>query len=169
MKERVAKADLEQEVEEAPARKKEGDVVPMRAQAPLTPRENRERALLGMCIAAPRLGKDFVGKLSEEHMSQSGRPALAWLRDHLDDPMEGLPREDTELVSVITELKMRAERDPPPTERAMELNFLLLEQRRVDDGIAAARREGDLATVGKLSREGSELSTRISHTESFGT
>jgi urease gamma subunit len=100
-------------------------------------------------------------------MSASGRPALVWLRDHLDDPVAGLPREDTELVSVITELKMRADRDPPPTEESMEMNFMLLEQRRVDDGIAAARREGDLEAVNRLSREGSELTSKISYSEAI--
>ena len=72
-------------------------------------------------------------------MSASGRPALEWLRDHLDDPIAGLPRDDEELISLITELMMRAERDPA-SEGAMELNFMLLEQQRLEDGISAARR-----------------------------
>jgi hypothetical protein len=48
----------------------------------------------------------------------------------------------------------------------MDLNFMLLEQRRIEDGIAAARRAGDLDAVNRLSREGSALSTRIAHAES---
>jgi DNA primase len=163
VKDRVAKASFDEVPDAAPMREEES-APPLRvAAAPLTPRENRERALLGMCIAEPKLGRQIMGRLKEEHMSASGRPALVWLRDHLDDPVTGLPRDDADLVSVITELKMRAERDPPPTEESMELNFMLLEQRRLDDGIAAARREGDLATVNRLSREGSELTSRISH------
>ena len=62
--------------------------------------------------------------------------ALEWTRDHLDDPMAGLPREDEELVSVVTQLVMASRREPASRE-AMELNFLWLEQATIDDQIAA--------------------------------
>ena len=75
----------------------------------------------------------------EEHMTAGGAPALAWLRDHLDDPAGGLPRDDEELISLITELVMTAEREPA-SEGAMELNFMLLEQQRLEEGIS--RRPG---------------------------
>ncbi|MGZ5356987.1 MAG: hypothetical protein ACXWE8_11630, partial [Solirubrobacterales bacterium] len=54
------------------------------------------------------------------------------------------------------------------TEQGMDLNFMLLEQRRLEDGIAAARKAGDLDAVNRLSREGSELTSRIAHAESLG-
>jgi DNA primase len=133
----------------------------------LTPREARERALLAMCIADPKRGAPLIERLSPEHMSASGAPALAWLREHLEDPMSGLPRDDEELVSLITELKMRAEREPA-SEGAMELNFMLLEQRRLEDGITAAQRAGDYEAGARLSRERAELTDRIAHSESLG-
>jgi DNA primase len=170
--ERVRKASFE-EVPAQPARGESGgersEARPrLQVATPLTPRENRERALLAMCVADPKLGQTYLARLKDEHMSVSGRSALAWLRDHLEDPLSGLPRDDAELVSFVTELKMRADREPPPTEVGMDLNFMLLEQRRLEDGIAAARRAGDLDAVNRLSREGSELTSRIAHAESLG-
>ena len=135
--------------------------------APLTPREARERALLAMCIADPAKGSEYLARLDPGHLSVSGRPALEWLRANLEDPVSGLPRDDDELVSLITELAMRAERDPHSA-GSMELNFMLLEQQRLEDGISAARDAGDMEEVNRLSREGSDLTTRISQTESFG-
>jgi DNA primase len=172
--ERVRKASFEA-VPAQPASRRDaggqdgegGDQGPrLQVAVPLTPRENRERALLAMCVADPKMGGAYVARLKEEHMSASGRPALEWLRDHLDDPLSGLPRENPELLSVVTEIKMRADREPEPTELGMDLNFMLLEQRRLEDGIAAARRAGDLDAVNRLSREGSALSTRIAHAAS---
>ncbi len=133
----------------------------------LTPREARERALLAMCIADPERGRDYLARLAPEHLSASGRPALEWLRDNLEDPLTGLPREDEDLVSIVNELAMRAHGEPH-SPGAMELNFMLLEQQRLEDGMSAARAAGDLEEVQRLSREGSELSTRISQTESLG-
>ncbi len=134
------------------------------APAP-SPRELRERALFAMAVAEPAQGRDFLARLKEEHLSSplSGR-VLAWLRDHLDDPMAGLPRDDEELVSVVTQLKMSAGREPASTE-AMELNFLLLEQRALEDRIASARESGDHAVVQELGRERADLVQRIAGAE----
>ena len=108
----------------------------------LTPRETRERALLAMCIADPKTGRRFIDGLGEEHLSESGVPALRSLKEHLADPMAGLPREDQELTSLVTELVVRAETEPA-SEGAMQLNFDLLEQQRLEDGISAAQKAGD--------------------------
>jgi DNA primase len=128
----------------------------------LTPRETRERALLAMCIVQPEIGQGFIDRLTDEHLSPSGRPALGWLRTHLADPMAGLPREDAGLTSLITELVMRAENEPA-SEGAMQLNFDLLEQQRLEDGIAAAQKAGDYEVSTRLSGERASLTDRIAH------
>lgn len=133
-------------------------------RAPLTPREARERALLAMCISDPKRGRVFVERLSEEHLSPSTAPALPWLREHLEEPAKGLPREDEELTALITELVMTAEREPA-SEGAMELNFLLLEQKRLEKGISVAQEQGKDDERARLIRERAELRDRISHTE----
>ena len=49
--------------------------------------------------------------------------ARDWLAGHLEDPLAGFPREDEELLSLITQLVMSSEREPGSRE-AMELNLL---------------------------------------------
>jgi DNA primase len=133
----------------------------------LTPRETRERALLAMCISKPGEGQPFIDRLTEEHLSPSGRPALGWLRKHLADPMAGLPRDDPALTSLITELVMRAESEPA-SEGAMQLNFDLLEQQRLEDGIAAAQKAGDYEVSTRLAGERAQLTDRIAHAGVIG-
>jgi DNA primase len=159
VRERVARAP---EVRQEAAAAQAEAPAPKPVAVSLTPRETRERALLAMCIADPATGRGFVERLTEEHLSPSGRPALAWLRGHLEDPMAGLPREDAALTSLITELVMRAESEPA-TEGAMQLNFDLLELQRLEDGISAAQRAGDYEVSSRLSRERAELTDRIAH------
>jgi DNA primase len=142
--------------------------VPRPVAATLTPRETRERALLAMCLADPENGRRFIAELDDEHLSPTGQPALRWLREHLDDPMTGLPREDAALTSLITELVMRAQSEPA-TEPAMQLNFDLLEQQRLEDGISAAQKAGDYEVSTRLSRERAALTDRIAHAGVVGS
>ena len=138
------------------------------ASSALTPRERRERALLAMCIAEPASGKEYLERIEAEHLSSPvATRALEWLRGHLEQPLAGLPREDEELVSLVTQLVMIAERDPASDE-AMELNFLQLEQRRLETRIEEAGQSGDYERRAALSRERAELVERIKHAERVG-
>jgi DNA primase len=150
------------EASAAPAGDANGAKPPKPVAVSLTPRETRERALLAMCIAQPDVGRGFIDRLTDEHLSPSGRPALGWLRTHLADPMAGLPREDAALTSLITELVMRAENEPA-SEGAMQLNLDLLEQQRLEDGIAAAQKAGDYEVSTRLAGERAQLTDRIAH------
>ena len=135
-----------------------------RPPAELTSRERRERALLAMCIAMPSEGREFLARLTEAHLSPSGLRAAAWLREHPGDPASNLPREDGELAGVIAELVIMS-REEPASHEAMELNFLLLDQRRLEDEIAAAGERGDYERRASLSRERAALVERIAHAE----
>ncbi len=159
VRERVAHAPA---VRPEPATANAQAAPPKPVAVSLTPGETRERALLAMCISKPKEGRGFIDRLAEEHLSPSGRPALDWLRKHLDDPMAGLPREDPALTSLITELVMRAESEPA-SESAMQLNFDLLELQRLEGAIAAAQKAGDWERHRQLSRERAEISSRIAH------
>jgi hypothetical protein len=134
----------------------------------LSARERREQALLAMCIASPAEGREVLERLTAEHLSS---PVVArardWLVEHLDEPMRGLPREDEELVSLITQLVMRAEREPGGRE-AMELNLLQLEQALIEGRIEVARKGGGDPPV-ELQRRRAELAERIAHWETAGT
>jgi DNA primase len=137
------------------------------ASAELTSRERRERALLAMCIALPAEGREYLARLEEAHLSRLGARAAAWLGEHLEDPASNLPHDDDELSGLIAELVILAH-DEPASPEAMELNFLLLEQRRIEAEIAAAGERQDYEQRAALSRERAALVERIAHTERVG-
>ncbi len=134
---------------------------PRRRAADLTSRERRERALLAMCVALPAEGQEYLQRLGDAHLSATGARAVAWLREH-PDPASNLPRGDDELAGLVTELVMLS-REEPASPEAMELNFLLLEQRRLEDELAAAGERGDYERRTSLSRERAALVERIAH------
>jgi DNA primase len=136
--------------------------------AELTSRERRERALLAMCIALPEPGAGYLERLGESHLSRSGQAAAAFIRAHPKDAAENLPRENGALAALITELVMMA-REEPASEESMELNFLLLDQRRLEDEIAAAGERGDYERRARLSRERAALVERIAHAQRVGS
>jgi DNA primase len=148
------------EASAAPVSDGDGTKAPRPVAATLTPRETRERALLAMCIANPGVGRRFIDELTDDHLSPSGQPALRWLREHLDRPTAGLPRDDAALTSVITELVMRAESEPA-TEGAMQLNFDLLEEQRLDTEISSAQAAGEYEKSAGLMKERGALTERI--------
>jgi len=137
---------------------------PPRRSAELTSRERRERALLAMCIALPNEGKEYLARLTDAHLSPTGLRAAVWLREHPQDPASNLPHEDGELAGLIAELVIMS-REEPASHEAMELNFLLLDQRRLEDEIAAAGERGDYERRAALSRERAALVQRIAHAE----
>ncbi len=141
-----------------------GQAAPQRRAVELTSRERRERALLAMCIALPQEGREYLARLTEAHLSPTGLRAATWLREHPEDPASNLPHEDDALAGLISELVMKAHEEPSSHE-AMELNFLLLEQRRLEDEIAAAGEQGDYEARAALSRERAGLVERIAHTQ----
>ena len=143
----------------------DGAQAPPRAPArPLSARELHERALLAMCVASPAEGREFLERLTPEHLSG---PAVVrtrdWLLGHLAEPLAGLPRDDEELVSLVTYIYTRADREPGGRE-AMELNFLQLEKAAIEGQIEAARRSGGDPPV-ELQRRRAELAERIAHWE----
>jgi DNA primase len=152
--------------EQAPVRGDRGNATPApapRKAAPLTSRERRERALLAMCIALPEEGRDYLARLTDAHLSPTGLRAAAWLREHPGDPASNLP-EDPELTGLVTELVMLAH-DEPASHESMELNFMLLDQRRIEHEIAAAGERDDYERRASLSRERAALVERIARTQ----
>jgi DNA primase len=148
--------------ERAPAR---GAAV--RAPAQLTSRERRERALLAMCIALPSDGREFLARLTEDHLSPLGARAAVWLRENLDDPASSLPHDDDELAALVSELVIVAH-DEPASPEAMELNYLLLEQRRLEAEISSAGEREEYEARAALSRERAAVVERIARTERVG-
>ncbi len=117
-----------------------------------------------MCVKLPAEGSEFVERLTDEHFS---RPVAArarrWIAGHLEDPLADLRRDDEELFSYVTDVKMRSEEEPASAE-AMELSFLELERARLDDEIATAQADG--APPVELQRRRAELTERIARAQS---
>ena len=89
----------------------------------------------------------MLDRLRPEHLSSPlAVEALQWLQAHLDDPLAGLPREQEQLVALVTQLVMASEREPVTAE-GMEMNFLLLEQRRIEDRIVEAEGKGEASAA----------------------
>jgi DNA primase len=132
--------------------------------AELTSRERRERALLAMCIALPKEGQEYLARLTDAHLSPTGRGAAAHLREHLEDPASSLPHDDDGLAGLIAELVIMS-REEPASREAMEHNFLRLEERRLEGEIVAAGERGDYERRAALSRERAALVERIAHAE----
>ena len=152
---------------ESPGRGNGAPRASQRRGAELTSRERRERALLAMCVALPAEGGEYLTRLTDAHLSPTGVRAAAWLREHPEDPASNLPHDDDELAGLIAELVILAH-DEPASAEAMELNYLLLEQRRLEAEIAAAGERDDYESRATLSRERAALVERIARAERVG-
>ena len=149
------------------AKPQDGAAVASAPPKPLSGRERRERALLAMCVASPVEGREMLERLTPDYFSSAvSVRARDWLMGHLGEPMSGLPRDDEELVSLVTHIVMLAEREPA-TREAMELSFLQLEQAMVERRIETAKKEGDEPAV-DLQRRRAELAERIAHHQASG-
>ena len=130
-------------------------------RAPLSQAERTERTFLALCIALPDLGREALRRVDlERHFtSERTRRAAAYLREHITSPIDDLPADDSDLASTITELAVRAEREPalPATLEAQQLD---LELRRLEREIARANADGRL-DITTLAEQRSEVKARF--------
>jgi DNA primase len=92
-----------------------------------------ERAYLSRCLASGALGREYLERLSDEHLST---PALRTARAHLlssfDDPLVGVSEDDPATAAVVNGVVMAAQEQSEATEPALRIDFLHLEQRRIE-------------------------------------
>ena len=110
-----------------------------------------ERAYLMRCLASGALGREYLGRLSDEHLST---PALRAARAHLlssfDDPLAGLSEDDPATAAVVNGVVAAAQEQTEATEPALRIDFLHLEQRRIERELRRAEddtRRMQLATA----------------------
>jgi DNA primase len=123
---------------------REGRVVPPRAAAALSRREETERTFLALCIASPEDGARALQALDpEEHFtSERLRRAAAHLRGGcLPEPMAGIDEQDPELTGVLAELVVQAGRESP-LPAMLEVQHMQLELARLDRRIRGASAQG---------------------------
>jgi DNA primase len=103
-----------------------------------------ERAFLAMCLAGGELGREYLGNLSEGHLSAA---IIRAARDHLvarfDDPLAGLPDADPALAALVTGVVMTAQEQGEAGEPLLRMSFLQLELRRIERELRRAAQDGD--------------------------
>ncbi len=141
----------------------EADPPPPRPRAPRrapTPQEGREYRMLALLMAAPEVGRPFLGRLADAHFSSPVlREAFAWLREHLDDPLEGLSEDDGTLYNAL--VRLRSVEHEPPTPANLEFRWRLLERDRLDRELRRAQQSGDDSGTVELQRQRAQLADAI--------
>jgi DNA primase len=123
--------------------------------------EEAERRFLAFCLALPALGEEALAKVTlDEHFTSAlTRRAAEHLRGRLEHPRSDLPPDDPELDALITELVVRAGREPATAE-TLEAQRLQLELRRIDQRMRAARDRGEGGIV-ELARARQEVKAQF--------
>lgn len=164
----VVVARLEKAPVSAPAAPAVEDGDPSPSQAPAAPvlskRERRERSLMVMCIARPTEGRKWLDRIEERHLSGPLMVrTVAWLRQNLDDPMEGLDKDDAELHRLISAMVVRADPELVGV-GAIRRNFMELELAALEDEITAAK-SATPEVRADLNRRRSELVEQVRKAE----
>jgi DNA primase len=125
-------------------------------------RERGERTFLALCVAFPREGREHLAQadLDAHFSSDLTRRAAAHLREHLDAPLEGLPEDDAQLGTLVSELDSRAARGSGVSAENLQHAWLSLELARLERAIDVARlaQSGEVSTLG---REREAVRTRL--------
>ncbi len=123
--------------------------------------ERAERKFLAMCVSSGERGREYLERISDEHLSSDVlRRVRAWLNEHFDSPTAGLSREDQVLAKAVSEIVVRASSEPASV-AGLEIGFLQLEQRKLEAAIKRAADEEDLERQWELSQERSRVTGTI--------
>jgi hypothetical protein len=112
-----------------------------------------------MCVGQPRLGRELLQHVGEDHLSERMQPVREHLLEHLDDPLSDLPDQES-VAALVTEIAMLAESEPS-SEPILRLSFLQLELRRVERALRAAARERDFERQRELLEDRERARERV--------
>jgi DNA primase len=123
--------------------------------------ERAERKFLAMCVSSGERGREYLERISDEHLSSDvlGR-VRDWIIEHFDSPTVGLRGEDQVLAKAVGEIVVRASSEPV-NQTGLEIGFLQLEQRKLETQIKRAADEEDLERQWELSQERSRVTATI--------
>jgi DNA primase len=120
--------------------------------------ERRGREFLAMCMAAGELGREYLGRVTDDHFSSDLlRRGHAHLVENLDDPL-AVPPDDPTLAALVTDVAMREQGGDP---RSLELLFNQLERDRVERQLRRAVRDGDVERQRELAPERMRILNQI--------
>lgn len=107
-----------------------------------------EQAFLSMCARSGELGRDYLARIEEHHLSYAPtRRARVHLLAHFDDPLVGIPDDEPELGELLTRI---VSDEGPEQEPVLRMSFLQLEQRRIEREIRRAVEGGELGRQDEL-------------------
>jgi DNA primase len=123
--------------------------------------ERWERIFLAMCVSSGEQGRQYLERLSDEHLSSRLLArARDWILEHFESPTAGLSGQDEQLSQVVSEIVVRAASERPG-EQALEIGFLGLERRRLEGAIRIAADEDDFDRQRELSLERNRITEAI--------
>jgi hypothetical protein len=107
----------------------------------LTGAVQQERGFLAVCVAVPSAGAASLAALDldADLTDAASRDAARWLRDHLDDPEDGLDDQPETVQLVVRDVCFRSPTGDVPAE-AVEAERLQLVLARAERELLAARR-----------------------------
>ena len=121
-----------------------------------------EQVYLALCLASGPSGREALAELSDAHLSSViMRRARDHLREHFEDPLEGLPQEDAELAAVVAGIAIRADEAGAASQESLRMSFLQLELRHLDREVRRARSDGDLGRQGQLAEARQQVRTEM--------
>lgn len=115
--------------------------VAQRAAVHVGAAEQQERGFLALCVAIPSAGAKALAAIDLDHdlTADASRLAAVWLREHLEDPEEGLEAQDAALQVIVRDICFRAPKDDQVPD-AVEAERLQLILARAERELVAARR-----------------------------
>jgi DNA primase len=123
--------------------------------------ERWERIFLAMCVASGDEGREYLARLTDEHLSSRLLArAREWILEHFDAPTAGLSGQDDQLAHVVSEIVVRAASERP-SRQALEIGFLGLERRRLEGAIRIAAEQDDFERQRELSLERNRITETI--------
>ena len=113
-----------------------------------------EHAFLVMCASNAEYGRDYLEKLTEEHLtSDLTRQARDQLVRHFDDPLARIPEDDPRLGELMAGIVHKASEPSHDAESVLRLSFIDLDRRRIERALRRAEEERDMVRQRELSNE----------------
>jgi DNA primase len=110
-----------------------------------------EREFLARCLASNDLGRSYLSQATDDQFSsESTRRAREHLVAHFDDPLAGLPEDESAVGALVHQVVHLAANQPAGPESLLRMSILQLEERRIKREIRRAERAGDHARMGEL-------------------
>jgi hypothetical protein len=114
-----------------------------------------------MCVSSGERGREYLERLSDDHLSSDVlRRARSWIIEHFESPTLGLANNDAQLAQAVSEIVVRASAQPA-SDHALEIGFLGLERRRLEQATKAAGEAEDFERQRELSLRRNETTEQI--------